>query len=154
MVSKPAVELQSLEKSKIESKDPQGKVLEDANLSHCKIVASFTPAHEDVVFSFSNTKGEHLDFGYEAKTHRWFIDRSHAGLSDFYPGFAARHYGPEMVPSLPQNFEAYVDATSLELFINGGKVVMTDIFFPTEAYTRLERKGGGELPVEVIGLCR
>ncbi len=154
MVSKPAAELKALEKSKIESKDPQGKVVEDANLSHSKIVASFTPAQEDVVFSLSNTKGEHLDFGYEAKTRRWFIDRSHACLSDFYQGFAARHYGPEMPQATAQNFEAYVDATSLELFINGGKVVMTDIFFPREAYTRLERKGGGELPVEVKGLGR
>ncbi|HRG20398.1 MAG TPA: glycoside hydrolase family 32 protein [Saprospiraceae bacterium] len=154
LVSKPAAELKALEKSKIESKDPQGKVLEDANLSQSKIVASFTPAQEDVVFSLSNTKGEHLDFGYEAKTRRWFIDRSHAGLSNFYQGFAACHYCPEMPPSAPQNFEAYIDATSIELFINGGKVVMTDIFFPTEAYTHFERKGGGEMPVEVIGFGR
>ena len=154
MVSKPAAELKALAKSKIAIKDLQGKKVEDAVLQHSKIAGSFIPTNEDIVFTLSNTKGEHLDFGYEAKTRRWFIDRSHAGLSNFYQGFAVRHYGPEMQPSEPQNFEAYIDATSIELFINGGKVVMTDIFFPTEAYTRFERKGGGEMSVEVIGLGR
>ena len=152
MVSKPAAELKALAKSKIAIKDPQGKKVEDAVLQHSKIAGSFIPTNEDIVFTLSNTKGEYLEFGYEAQTRRWFIDRSHAGLSDFYQGFAARHYGPEMPPSAPQNFEAYIDATSIELFINGGRVVMTDIFFPTEAYHKLEIQGKEKLTSEKMSI--
>jgi fructan beta-fructosidase len=117
MVSKPAAELKALEKSKIDSKEPQGKVVEDAALStqqNSRLL--LRPAQRrHVVFSLSNSKGEHLDFGYEAKTRRWFIDRSHAGLSDFYQGFAARHYGPEMPPS---ELHKILKPTSMPLLLN------------------------------------
>lgn len=154
MVSKPAAELKALEKGKIEIKENKELAVRDKAIGQSKIAGSVKADSKDVTYKLSNSKGEQLEFGYEAKTQRWFIDRTKAGVSDFFTGFAAKHYGPVMEQNLDQNFEAYLDATSIELFVNRGRVVMTDIFFPTEAFTLLERKGGGEIPVEVISLGR
>ena len=154
MVSKPAAELKALEKGKIEITKDKAWLVQDKAIGQSKMVGTVKADSKDVIYKLSNSKGEQLEFGYEAKTQRWFIDRTKAGVSDFFPGFAAKHYGPVMEQNLDQNFEVYLDATSIEMFINGGRVVMTDIFFPTESYTRLERKGGGDLPLEVIGLGR
>ncbi|WP_297334997.1 glycoside hydrolase family 32 protein [Algoriphagus sp.] len=63
------------------------------------------------------------------------VDRSLAGNSDFHPDFAAVH-------SAPMSWEAktvrlFLDASSLELFINDGEVVLTSTLFPTEPWKKI-----------------
>ncbi|MEB2781742.1 glycoside hydrolase family 32 protein [Algoriphagus sp. C2-6-M1] len=60
------------------------------------------------------------------------IDRRNAGMSDFHPDFAAIH-------SAPMSWEAkdiriFLDASSIELFVNNGELVMTSILFPTSPW--------------------
>ncbi|MBK8699455.1 MAG: glycoside hydrolase family 32 protein [Saprospiraceae bacterium] len=152
MVSRAAAELKALEKGKMEVSNQPGLLAEDAGVHQSKISGKLTSTSEDVVFRLSNGKGEYLEFGYEGKTRRWFIDRSKAGVSAFYKGFASRHYGPEMPATKEHPYEVYLDATSIELFVDGGKMVMTDIFFSSEPFTRLERIGDGEVELEVFYL--
>lgn len=109
-----------------------------------------TQAASYVVFILYNDKSEHLDFCYEAKTRRWFIDRAHAGVSDFYAGFAARHDGPEMSPSKEQIFEVFMTATSIELFVDKGSMVMIDIFFPSQDFNLLKSNVSKESRCEVF----
>lgn len=57
------------------------------------------------------------------------IDRRNAGKSDFQRDFAAIH-------SAPMSWEAkdiriFLDASSIELFVNDGELVMTSILFPS-----------------------
>jgi len=35
----------------------------------------------------------------------------------------------------------FMDASSIEMFVNGGSVVLTDQIFPTSTYTEMELKG-------------
>lgn len=151
LVSKPAAELKTLEKSKLEIKEDKNILVENKSIGPCKMAGTIK-AGSDVEYKLSNPKGEQLTFGYEAKTRRWFVDRTKAGVSDFFPGFPAKHYGPVMEQNLDQTFEAYLDTTSIELFINGGRVVMTDIFFPSEAYSKLEKTEGKNASLEVYKL--
>lgn len=63
------------------------------------------------------------------------VDRSLAGNSDFHPDFAAVH-------SAPMSWEAkslriFLDASSLELFINDGEIVITSTLFPNEPWKRI-----------------
>ncbi|MFC3414507.1 glycoside hydrolase family 32 protein [Algoriphagus hitonicola] len=63
------------------------------------------------------------------------VDRSLAGNSDFHPDFAAVH-------SAPMSWEAnslrlFLDASSLELFINDGEMVITSTLFPTEPWKKI-----------------
>jgi sucrose-6-phosphate hydrolase SacC (GH32 family) len=99
---------------------------------------------EDMVLRFSNGKGEHLDVGYSGKDKQLFIDRTKAGKADFKPGFAARHAAPLAVENGRLQLHLFLDVASVEMFANGGQLVMTDIFFPTEDFTQVQllSKGG------------
>lgn len=64
------------------------------------------------------------------------VDRTNAGNSDFNREFAALH-------SAPMSWEAkeltiFLDAHSLELFINDGELVMTSILFPNSAWKTMD----------------
>lgn len=98
---------------------------------------------QEVVLRFSNNKGEHLDVGYSAKDKQLFIDRSKAGKADFKPEFAARHSTPLALQNGQLKLHLFLDVASVEVFANDGKVVMTDIFFPSEVFTKAAILSGG-----------
>jgi fructan beta-fructosidase len=94
-----------------------------------------------IIFELSNTKGEKFTFGYIADSNRLFTDRTQAGNADFSKVFAsARHFA-----SLPKgtgllNFEIYVDNSSVEIFEKTSGVVITELFFPSEKFSKLTIK--------------
>jgi len=64
------------------------------------------------------------------------IDRRNAGKSDFQQDFAAIH-------SAPMSWEAkdiriFLDASSIELFVNNGELAMTSILFPSSPWKTVE----------------
>ena len=93
---------------------------------------------QDLVLRFSNEKGEHLDVGYSARNAQLFIDRSKAGKADFKPAFAARHGAEIDLEKGQLQLHVFLDVASVEVFANGGKLVMTDVFFPSEVFTKAE----------------
>ncbi|PZX55799.1 glycoside hydrolase family 32 protein [Algoriphagus chordae] len=63
------------------------------------------------------------------------IDRRNAGKADFNAEFAAMH-------SAPMSWEAkeiriFLDASSIELFVNDGELAMTSVLFPTSPWKTL-----------------
>lgn len=58
-----------------------------------------------------------------------FFDRSNAGVTEFEPGFAAIHHAPRSSGSR-LTLRVIVDASSVEVFVNQGEVVMTEVVFP------------------------
>jgi fructan beta-fructosidase len=66
-----------------------------------------------------------------------FIDRTNAGKQEFSTRFAKRDKAP-YVPSTFLRMHAYIDVSSVELFIDDGRVVLTEIFFPTEDFGRTD----------------
>ena len=95
----------------------------------------FDQDNMDIILS--NAKGEELVLGYDKKTNQYFIDRSHAGVSAFYPDFAKRSFAPGVKTDKRITLTLIVDKASVELFAEGGLTVMTGIFFPGETYNKL-----------------
>jgi fructan beta-fructosidase len=85
----------------------------------------------------SNTKNQRILIGYDASRKQYYIDRSHAGPSTFSKDFAGIHYGPRVATGATFPLTLLVDVASVELFADGGKTVMTDIFFPDEKFTKI-----------------
>lgn len=86
------------------------------------------------LITFSNELGEKLLISKENGLVS--IDRRNAGKSDFNPDFAAMH-------SAPMSWEAkdiriFIDASSIELFINDGELAMTSILFPTSPWKTVD----------------
>ncbi|MEZ4825235.1 MAG: glycoside hydrolase family 32 protein [Bacteroidia bacterium] len=94
----------------------------------------------------TNDKGEKVRIGYEKEGDRFFIDRRQSGNTDFSEEFAEIHYAPNIGGSNTVSMHLLVDVASVELFAQDGLVVMTDIFFPSEPFTRMNLfSEGGEI---------
>ena len=92
----------------------------------------------DFSLSFANELGEKVIISREMGLVT--IDRSQAGKAKFHPDFAAAH-------SAPMSWEAksiriFVDASSLELFVNEGEIVMTSLLFPSVPFKTLDLIAG------------
>ncbi len=85
-------------------------------------------------FRLSNDLGEQVLVGYTMVDSMVFIDRTRAGISAFSKLFARRDVAP-YVPGSTLRMHALVDVASVELFVDDGRVVMTEIFFPHKDFT-------------------
>jgi fructan beta-fructosidase len=92
---------------------------------------------QDFTISLANELGEHVDFGYDKKMNQYFIDRSQAGKHEFNSEFAAKHFAPRISMDNTSNLQIIIDKASIEMFADNGLTVMTDIFFPTSPYTKI-----------------
>jgi fructan beta-fructosidase len=106
------------------------------------IAPSRLQLHVDTANSFeivlSNANKEQLIIGYDHLSKQYFIDRTKAGLSDFHPDFAAKHTAPRFASSKALDMDIILDKASIELFADAGLSVMTELYFSTKPYNRLE----------------
>ncbi|WP_246853596.1 glycoside hydrolase family 32 protein [Rufibacter aurantiacus] len=93
---------------------------------------------QEVIIRFSNTKGEHIDIGYSVTGKELYIDRTKSGKMGFKDTFPGKHTAPLTLENGKLRLHLLVDVASVEVFANDGKTVMTDIFFPTEEFTKVE----------------
>lgn len=95
-----------------------------------------------VGFAIGNSLHEKVVVGYDKAKNEFFIDRTASGNVSFSKKFAARHTAPLKAESL-LTIHAFIDNTSVEVFVDEGKLVMTDLFFPNEDYQTLTLFGTG-----------
>jgi fructan beta-fructosidase len=66
------------------------------------------------------------------------VDRTVSGIDRFSPDFPGVHTAPLPAPeSGKTRLHAFIDHSSLELFINEGRCVMTELFFPATPYDQV-----------------
>ena len=97
-------------------------------------------------FQFKNDVGNHLDIGLDSTNNYFYIDRTASGAVDFEKEFGTRvSIAPRLGNEKVLTGELIIDKTSVEVFWDGGRTVMTDIFFPTAPYTQIAIKGDNEI---------
>jgi len=76
--------------------------------------------------------GEETLIGVDRGARTVFVDRARSGAVGFSPHFAGRHSARLSVGDGTQlvRLHVIVDATSVEVFADGGRVVLTDQIFP------------------------
>ena len=101
----------------------------------------------DFELIFSNEFNERLLIGFDATKKQFYIDRKNAGLSSFYEGFAAIPTAPRLTDAPSVEASIFIDKSSVELFADGGRTVMTALFFSTHPFTicTLQAKEGVRL---------
>ena len=104
----------------------------------------------DIVFS--NAFNEKLIIGYDAAKKQFFIDRRNAGVSNFHQGFAALPTAPRFVADAEMDLSLLIDKTSVELFADGGRTVMTALFFPTHPFTNCSLQSKEGISVKTMNL--
>ncbi|MFT6811376.1 MAG: fructan beta-fructosidase [Saprospiraceae bacterium] len=96
------------------------------------------PEHGIVEIQFSNAQNEFLSVGYSAAEKSYFVDRMFTGKYEFSDMFADYHTSKAPYAKEEVEFLIYLDMSSIELFADGGKCVMTEIFFPSEPFNKVE----------------
>lgn len=79
--------------------------------------------------------------------HRVQFNRSSSGDTAFNAVFGNPHEMPLPATEHIQTVEVFVDASSIEIFLNEGAYVMTELIFPTQPYhtLTLKNEGGGTI---------
>lgn len=145
LASKPAAELSAL----------RGKLMVDAGRTQlgvtpvdftlspeseglCEIVADFDARkNSKVTFTLSNAAGEKVVMTYDAAARTMSMDRTAAGVSDFSGNFPAVTVAPTRENKGRVSLRIFVDRSSVELFGNDGRFVMTNLVFPNAPYLDL-----------------
>ena len=102
------------------------------DLSKVEIRFTLKDLKKDIyTFSLSNKTGNALRFGINKKDNYFFIDRSKSGKIAFSDVFANTISKAPFTEDFDKiDLRVIVDKTSIEIFYNNGKTVMTEIFFP------------------------
>ena len=132
--SAPVQELESLRQAGIE-------IDQTSNLpSQAVEIAAKLDGSDVFSLVLSNELGEKVTISKEMGLVS--IDRSQAGQTDFHADFAAMHSAPMSWKA--QSLRIFLDASSVELFVNDGELAMTSVLFPNSPWKTVEFQQGIE----------
>jgi fructan beta-fructosidase len=99
-----------------------------------EVVAEFEPGTASE-FGLKVRRGEDEEtlVGYDVRARALFVDRTRSGESDFNEEFSGRHAGPLAPEGGRVKMHLFVDTSSVEVFGNHGRTVITDLIFPDPA---------------------
>ncbi len=118
--------------------------LPTANDGICEILLDIEARKAKVVkLSLSNKLGDTVLMKYDAETRTLSFDRTKSGIVDFSEGFPAVTVTPTYESDGKISLRLYVDRSSIELFGNNGRFVMTNLVFPNKPYTELSISSEG-----------
>ncbi|MGK7393558.1 MAG: glycoside hydrolase family 32 protein [Candidatus Cyclobacteriaceae bacterium M3_2C_046] len=92
---------------------------------------------KDFTIRLSNSLDEYLLIGFNAEKNQFFIDRNQSGKRSFNQQFPQKNEAPRLSADGPIDLVLLVDVGSVELFADGGQVVMSSLFFPNEVYNEI-----------------
>ena len=127
-------------------------------------------------FNLFNDKGEKVDIYFNLPEKRLVMDRTKSGIVDFgkksvsheievhdrrkttsinyIDDFALATWAP-IKKENKYTLDVFVDKCSVEIFLNGGKVAMTNLIFPSEPYNRMcFYSKGGSFQVDSFNVYR
>lgn len=92
----------------------------------------------DFVITLGSEGPEKLHFGYSDADTTFFVDRMTAGINDFSSGFPARHTTKWKRTADTLELDVIVDRSSVEIFVNGGELVITELVFPERPFSNAQ----------------
>lgn len=101
---------------------------------------------EQIVWSLLQGQNEETLVGFDMAKQQLFVDRSRCAGAHFSKAFPARTVAPLDLAGAPLQLHIFVDRSSVEVFAQDGRVVMTNLVFPKASSTGLSlRLSGGAL---------
>lgn len=95
---------------------------------------AFTPKTAKVFsMEFSNDKGEKVVMTYDLNQLKFIMDRTQSGICDFSADYPVASPAP-IEKNKQYGLRLFVDKCSIEAFDAQGRMVMTNLVFPTEPY--------------------
>ena len=110
----------------------------------CEIVVDVKGS---AVITLSNAKGEQVTMRYDAQKLTFSMDRTKSGDVSFSEAFPCETVAPTY--GTIRQLRLFIDRCSIEAFDAEGKMVMTNLVFPSEPYNNIKVKGGKASVYEV-----
>jgi fructan beta-fructosidase len=105
------------------------------------LVFEFDPEEDGGVefgIILESNKHEKLIAAFNTLTRQVFIARDSSGIIDFSEHFPGMHTAPYQVSKEGEiRFHAFVDLSSIELFVDQGALVMTELCFPESGFEKI-----------------
>lgn len=109
-----------------------------ANDGICEIIAEFEAQKSDnVTLTLKNDADEKVVMVYNTKARTLSFDRTASGKVDFSQDFPAVTVTPTYEKDGKITLRIFVDRSSMEVFGNNGRFVMTNLVFPNHPYNTL-----------------
>jgi fructan beta-fructosidase len=130
--------IQELEKIRTPILSLEEASLEEAQLSlsgleldSFEMIAEFMPGiTEAFEIRVRTSDSQQTVIGYEATQNEIFVDRTLSGITDFQEDFAGTHAVKLETENESIKLHIFVDRSSIEVFVNDGIAVITDLIFP------------------------
>lgn len=106
-------------------------LLDRIRSSHCEMQLELVPQTAAAVcirVHMGATGG--IDICYNAQEGKLLVDRTHSGRTDFHEDFAAVASAPLDLRGEPLRLRVFIDRSSVEVFANEGRVVLSSRVFP------------------------
>ncbi|WP_348621989.1 glycoside hydrolase family 32 protein [Paenibacillus polymyxa] len=153
LIQTPINELSQLRKPILSLQDltikPGMNVLSDISAAKAEIIAEFEIGTA-VEFGFKVRKSANQEtiIGYNISNEELFVDRTKSSATDFHSDFTAIHKATMKPEHERIQLSIYLDWSSVEVFGNHGKTIISDMIFPDFESKGLELYAiGGELRV-------
>jgi fructan beta-fructosidase len=93
----------------------------------------------DFGVELTNSRGESFKIGYDLESKRFYADRTKSGKQNFSDVFGKnQHFAARLSQNPRLKLHLVFDTASVEMFADNGEIAMTDIFFPSEDFTRIK----------------
>ena len=154
LAQQPADEIQSLREQQFEA---AGRSAGELNFKLASVAPKLGSSFElETEFSMGSSAesglklfvgpDEALVIGYARQREKLFIDRTHAGVTEFSKDFPARTEASLTINGDKLTLHMLIDRNSVELFAQQGQVTMTNLVFPSTQAPRIETYvRGGQL---------
>lgn len=120
------------------------------NRGACEIITAIDARKASAVtLNLSNRLGENVKMVYNPTKHTISFDRMKSGEVDFSENFPAVTEAPTFEDNGKVTLRIFVDASSIEVFAEDGKSVMTNLVFPNEPYSTLSISAAGNAKASV-----
>lgn len=114
----------------------------------CEIDMNIRATTGDLVrFVISNGRKEKITMIYDPAKSEFSVDRTESGITDFSVDFPCVTTAPTFEKDGSLSLRIYLDRSSVEVFGNDGRFVITDLVFPTEPYNTLAISSEGKVIV-------
>lgn len=98
---------------------------------------------------------ERTNIGYDDQNKLLFIDRRQSGNIDFHQAFPSVEYAPLVLEDGMLMLDIYADQSVVEVFAQGGRIVLTDQVFPLETDHGMKLYAeGGEVQVKDLKIWK
>ena len=115
------------------------EILFDVNARNCKTVN----------IEFTNDNKEVVAMQYDVEAHTLSFDRTKSGVVDFSQNFPAVTVSPTFETSGNISLRIFIDRSSMEVFGDDGRFVMTNLVFPNKPYSTMSVSAtGGKAKME------